>query len=120
MKRLIGILLMAIFIAPSNAYAHTALVSSTPKNGAVLIKSPTTISLTFNEQLIKLGGKNVSRISLVDRSERQIKLGKVAVSKSRISAPLNQTLNTGSYTIKYRVVSADGHPVTGNLTFAIK
>ena len=120
MKRLFAALLLVNFLALSSAYAHTALVSSSPKNGAVLIKSPTSISITFNENLIKLGGKNPSRVSLADSKNSQVTLGKVAINKSRISAPITQMLSAGSYTIKYRVVSRDGHPVTGSIKFRVK
>ena len=120
MKRIIGALLLVIFLTPSSAYAHTALVSSSPKNGAVLTKSPSTISLTFTEELLRLSGKNVSRLSLIDSAKKQIALGKTTFNKATFSAKLKTTLIPGRYTVNYRVVSSDGHPVTGSIKFRIK
>ena len=120
MKRLLGILLLVIFLAPVNAFAHTALVSSSPKDRAVLSVSPTNISLTFNENLIKISGKNVSRLSLSDSTNKTIRLGKATLNKSKISAQVPSALSKGRYTITYRVVSADGHPVTGTIQFSVK
>ena len=119
MKRIFGALLLVIFLAPSSAYAHTALVSSSPKNGAVLTKSPSTISLTFTEELLRLSGKNVSRLSLIDSAKKQIALGKTTFNKATISAKLKTALIPGRYIVSYRVVSGDGHPVSGSFKFSV-
>ena len=120
MKRLFGALLLVIFLTPINAYAHSTLVTSNPKSGAVLSKSPNSISLTFNENLIKIAGKNVSRLSLTDSNNSVIKLGKATINKSRITAKINSALGKGNYKIRYRVVSSDGHPISGTIEFRIK
>ena len=120
MKRLIALLLMVILLTPTNSYAHTTLVSSSPKERAVLNTSPKTISLTFNENLIKISGKNISRISLLDSSKKPVALGKITLNRSKLTAPVQSILATGKYTIRYRVVSADGHPVTGTINFSVK
>ena len=120
MKRIFGSLLLVIFLAPINAYAHSTLVTSNPKSGAVLSKSPNSLALTFNENLIKIAGKNVSRVSLTDSNNAVIKLGKTTISKSRITAKITSALKSGNYKISYRVVSNDGHPVSGTIEFRIK
>ena len=120
MKRIFGALLLVIFLAPINAYAHSTLVASNPKNGETLTKTPNLISLTFNENLIKISGKNVSRVSLIDSNNSVIKLGKTTINKSRITAKIISALKSGNYKIRFRVVSSDGHPISGVIKFSIK
>ena len=120
MKRIFGALLLVIFLAPISSYAHSTLVTSNPKSGAALSKSPNSISLTFNENLIKIAGKNVSRLSLTDSNNSVIKLGKTNINKSRITAKIISALKSGNYKIRFRVVSSDGHPISGAIKFSIK
>ena len=116
MKRLIAITTGLLLLATPIANAHTALVSSNPKSNAMLTKSPTSISITFNEDLIKISGKNVSKISL-SSTLGAIKLGPITINKGTISAPIIKTLPASKYKVTYRVVSADGHPVSGSFNF---
>jgi copper resistance protein C len=116
MKRLIALATGLLLLATPIANAHTTLVSSSPKSNAMLTKSPTSISITFDDPLIKISGKNVSKISL-SSTLGAINLGPTAINKGTISAPIIKSLSAGKYTVKYRVVSADGHPVSGSFNF---
>ena len=116
MKRLIALATGLLLLATPIANAHTTLVSSNPKSNAMLTKSPTSISITFDDPLIKISGKNVSKISLSSTSGA-IKLGPTTINKGTISAPIIKTLPASKYTVSYRVVSADGHPVSGSFNF---
>jgi len=98
------------------ANAHTSLVSSNPKSNAMLMESPKSISITFNEDLIKISGKNVSKISL-SNTIGNVKLGAITINKGTITAKLLKTLPVSKYKVTYRVVSADGHPVSGSYNF---
>lgn len=98
------------------ANAHTSLVSSNPKSNAMLMASPKSISITFNEDLIKISGKNVSKISL-SNTIGNVKLGAITINKGTITAKLLKTLPVSKYKVTYRVVSADGHPVSGSFNF---
>jgi methionine-rich copper-binding protein CopC len=116
MKRIIALATGLLLLSSPAAQAHTALVSSNPMSNAMLTKSPANISLTFNEDLIKISGKNVSKLSL-SNTLGEIKLGAVDVTKSVISAKILKTLPASKYKVTYRVVSADGHPVSGSFNF---
>ena len=98
------------------ANAHTSLVSSNPKSNAMLMESPKSISITFNEDLIRISGKNVSKISL-SNTIGNVKLGAITINKGTITAKLLKTLPVSKYKVTYRVVSADGHPVSGSYNF---
>ena len=103
------------------AQGHSSLVSSTPRNGAVVKTFPTTLSLTFNEEILQLAGKEPSRVQLFSPSQRRISLGKTVIVREVLTAAVSGAKReSGRYRLSYRVVSADGHVITGALTFTYK
>ena len=118
--KLIAFAAMLLLMGTPVASAHTALVSSSPANNANLHKFPKSISLTFNENLIKISDKNVSKISIAKPDGTSLKVNALKLNKSVISVDVLDT-NTpkGIYKVTYRVVSGDGHPVSGTITFKL-
>ena len=104
--------------APLAAQAHTALVSSNPADKTTVATMPTEVSLTFNEALMSLGGKQLSKFSIHDPKHHELKLGKFKVTGTTISATIKpENFKAGTYKVYYRVISADGHPVSGIISF---
>ena len=122
MKRLIvittGLFLTIILGSMPSASAHTALVSSNPKSGAMLHSSPKYISLTFNEELVSIAGKDVNKIRLFNAKGKEIKLPKSQVIHKDIVVAVSK-LPASRYKVTYRVVSADGHPISGSFSFHV-
>ena len=119
MKRLLVLATtFAIFSAPV-ANAHTSLVSTNPAKNAVLHASPKSITLTFNDPLIKIAGKNISWIKLNNSKGSGLFLRGAIVLKNKITLDL-PTLAADKYKVSYRVVSNDGHPVSGSYFFTVK
>ncbi|MFM8620970.1 MAG: copper resistance protein CopC [Candidatus Nanopelagicaceae bacterium] len=116
MKRLIVLVTGLLLIAAPVANAHTALVSSNPKSNAMLKASPKYISITFNEELIEIAGKPVSKISLFNAKGKEIKLPNAQIVHKDIVVAVSK-LPPSKYKVVYRVVSADGHPVSGSFYF---
>lgn len=96
------------------ASAHAQLLSTTPEDGAVLEQAPTEVVLRFNETVRLLDGS----IRLFPGDETPIVLD-AHVKDTEVIAPLPDGLGNGRYALSYRVVSADGHPVTGAISFVI-
>ena len=121
MKRVLLGAIAIILITSPMAQAHSRVVSSNPAAGSTITKMPAAISLTANEELVKLNGKEISKISLIAPDKSSVKLGAISANKLTISAPiLQKSFKSGAYTINYRIISADGHPVSGNFTFTLK
>ena len=102
------------------SWAHAELESSTPADASVASAMPTTISLTFNEELLALGEAKVNTIALIDPSGGEVLLATPKIEGSTISADIESHAGDflpGRYQLTYRVVSADGHPVNGKITF---
>ncbi|GAA3930177.1 copper resistance protein CopC [Actinomadura viridis] len=95
------------------ASAHTALKSSDPKDGAE-IASPSEIVLTYNENV------RVPRVALTGPDGNRYEAGAAKAVDTKVTQPVNGTLPNGTYTVGWRVVSVDGHPVTGTFKFTVK
>jgi hypothetical protein len=118
----------AIFAAASTliaaaAFAHPALVSSTPQDksqGA----SPEKIELTFTETLsTQFSGANLVMTSMPGMANHTMKIKATvapgADGKTMVVTPSNP-LTTGSYRVEWRAVSADTHPIKGSISFDVK
>lgn len=98
------------------ALAHTALISSDPADGARLDAAPSTVTLTFNEPLQDAG---VNQIAVTGPDGGQWIEGQVEVRDNVATTRLRAPGPAGEYTIGFRVLSADGHPVADELTFTL-
>jgi len=113
-----SLFLTTLSIAPS--HGHSALVTSAPKADVILNLAPRSVTLTFNEEILELKGKQISSVSLATVAGRKIALSKPQISANRLIARITSpTLKSGKYQISYRVVSADGHVITGGYTFTV-
>lgn len=109
------LILTTLFFAAPSAMAHTGLESSTPKEGAALSAAPTEVVLNFDEELLENTVKVVAHLA----GEKTNVLDDVAEANGKtVNVPWPQNLAGGTYEVAYRIVSADGHPVTGTLTFS--
>jgi methionine-rich copper-binding protein CopC len=117
-KRLLGAWVLGLALVPTAAPAHAVLVKSVPAQRSSLTESPPRVELWFNERLEPA----YSRASVTDEAGTQIDLRDALVSKEdarRLSLSL-PPLRPGRYSVKFRVLSVDGHVVESNLTFTVK
>lgn len=113
---LVIVLLSLLAGAPTGA-AHAQLKSSNPADGAQLKSPPKQVTLEFGEP-VDAGFATVTVLGPDGRSHWEA--GKVQASGAKVSAPLRPLGPKGRYVIKYRVLSADGHPVSGSVTFRLQ
>ncbi|WP_133249817.1 copper resistance protein CopC [Brachybacterium endophyticum] len=109
---LLGLLLLLTGATP--ALAHAQLEDSTPGDGAVVSDAPRQATLTFDEHVRPVTGAT----SLIRPDGSSTALAPHARDDSVVT-DLPDDLPKGSYTLTYRVVSADGHPVAGAVTFSV-
>lgn len=105
-----------VLVAHGAALAHAALRSSDPSAGSVLTAPPTRIRLVFSEAL----ETSLSTVSLVLPDGRQMALAARADSSDRkiLIAPVNG-LAAGTYHVRWRAVSDDGHASSGSFEFQV-
>jgi methionine-rich copper-binding protein CopC len=106
-------LLALVFSLPA-ANAHSQLASSTPADGAVLDAAPDLVTLVFNEDLLP----DANTMAIVDASGNVVSSTPVQPVGPQVSIPWPQDLPAGEYQVSYRVVSGDGHPVLGAISFS--
>ncbi|WGD36956.1 copper resistance protein CopC [Lysinibacter sp. HNR] len=111
---LLGYALVVAGTGASPAFAHAELLGTTPEDGAVFEQAPTTVELRFNETVQAINGAT----RLIADGKDPVALDARAVD-SVVSAPLPDSLPDGTYVLSYRIVSADGHPVSGAITFYV-
>ena len=117
---LVCVLIFIPILNSPAAQAHATLVRTFPTKGAIVLTSTNRVSMLFGEDILVIKGKNPNSISVTDSKGKKVSTGVAVVSGTKISNALKSPLAAGKYTAKYRVVSADGHVVSGSYTFSVK
>ncbi|MFD7436859.1 copper resistance CopC/CopD family protein [Streptomyces sp. NPDC059861] len=100
------------------ASAHAALGRTDPGDGAVLDSAPRHLTLTFTESV----GLLDDSVRVIDPENRPVDTGGAAHPGDRadtVRVGLPTGLADGTYTVAWRVVSADSHPVSGAFIFSV-
>jgi copper resistance protein C len=95
------------------AAAHDAAESSTPAGGATVAAPPEQVSVTFSNNPLGIG----SSFSIKDASGAEWADGPVNIVDNVASQKLKAGGPAGQYTVAWRVVSSDSHPIEGTFTF---
>ena len=111
----VALALGAALAVGSAASAHDQVISTDPAEGEVLAVAPSQISMRFTAELIQMG----AIVFVVDGSERDWAAGEPTVDGSELVQPLESGMPDGSYQVRWQVVSADGHPISGFFDFAV-
>ena len=113
---LITVMVALALTAISTQLAHgdAALQSSSPAAVTVLTSRPTQIELTFNEEPLTIGTQ-----ILVEGPDGSAIDGDLEVDATTVRQPLKADLPDGDYTVEWRIVSGDRHPVNDTYTFTI-
>jgi len=85
----------------------------TPIDGSTVSSAPTQVVLTFDEAVEKVG----DGVVVTAPSGARVGSGAPVVDGSTLTQQLTPLAEPGRYTVAFRVVSDDGHPVTGTQTF---
>lgn len=115
---LFAALTVAGALSPSAAPAHSVLVRSEPGRNATVIRPPERVKLWFSERIEPAYAK----VSVWSEAGRQMDAGDAEVAPDdpallSVSAP---GLGPGRYTVRFRVLSVDGHIVESSFAFTVK
>lgn len=95
------------------AAAHDAAESSSPAQGASVAVVPDKVSVTFNNNPLGIG----SSFSIRDAAGAEWADGPVEIVDNVASQKLKAGAPAGQYTVAWRVVSSDSHPIEGTFSF---
>ncbi|MEU3278206.1 copper resistance CopC/CopD family protein [Streptomyces antibioticus] len=115
---LLGTVLVLLLLGGGPASAHAALRGTDPADGSVVKTSPRAITLTFTESV----GLLDDSFRVLDPDNQRVRTGKAGHTEGRadtVSVALPEKLGTGTFTVAWRVVSEDSHPVSGAFTFSV-
>jgi methionine-rich copper-binding protein CopC len=105
---------LLIAVGTSVVQAHAALTSSNPEDGSTLSAPPTVIDLTFNEELLP----DTVEIAVTTEAAGLIAGIEFTTAGPTVQVTWPQDLPDDTYQVAYRVVSNDGHPITGAISFS--
>jgi methionine-rich copper-binding protein CopC len=109
-------LALVAVLGAAPATAHSVLLQTSPARGATVASAPDSVALTFNE--MPQGEFSTIHVTGPDGQRRDN--GHVQVVNDVVTEPLGGTRPAGRYVVDWRVVSADGHPVSGEFAFTAR
>lgn len=110
---LLVVLLVALLAPAAPAQAHDTLLGSRPAAGAVVATAPTSVELLFAAEVAPYAPV----IVVTGPSGATVQSGPAQADGTQVAQPLEPLRETGEYVVTYRVVSGDGHPVSGTFSF---
>ncbi|GAB3555727.1 copper resistance CopC family protein [Spelaeicoccus albus] len=112
------IALLTIVLAFSGvtaASAHNVLESTAPQDGASVSTVPHRVVLTFDQP-----SESIGTTIAVKGPDGPATVSKAKLVNNTVAVVVGGKLPAGSYTVNWRVTSADGHPVSGSFDFTAK
>ena len=107
---------LALMSLAGPASAHARLVSTTPPGGATVDEAPERVRLNFSERI----EANFAGIQVFDVDRERVDAGDARVEGDNVSLALQPLTKPGRYTVVFRIISGDGHPVKSQFTFTYK
>jgi methionine-rich copper-binding protein CopC len=101
------------------ATAHEQLVDQEPKPGQTLEAGIAEVKLSFSDDLISLENSAGSEIVILDSNQNPVNNG-CAVIEGRTAIARADIDKPGTYQVGWRVVSGDGHPISGSFSFVVE
>ena len=112
-------LVTSVTLTALPATSHEQLVNQEPKSGQVLEAGIAEVRLSFSDDLISLDNSAGSEIVILDENQNPVNNGcavidaRTAIARADIDTP-------GTYQVGWRVVSGDGHPISGSFSFVVE
>ncbi|WP_336775199.1 copper resistance CopC family protein [Paenibacillus sp. MMO-58] len=113
-KVLVFLALIMLFVFPQLSYAHTKMESSIPESNATVQESLSEITMQFNTDVASL-----STLKLLNGKGEEIKGIEIQINDKQMKGVLNEPLPNDTYTVKWKIVGGDGHPIEGDYSFLV-
>lgn len=97
------------------ASAHSALLSMSPAAGSTVTRAPTQVVLTFNEAI----SASFATVTVTGQDGDPVSSGRPVVSGKTVTQQLAD-IGSGRYSVAFRVVSEDGHPISDKAHFTVR
>jgi methionine-rich copper-binding protein CopC len=112
------LLIIALWFLPTGAWAHAYLEKAIPAQRAVVFAPPANVQLFFSERL----EPKFCTVTVTDATGKSVDNGDLKVAEDnpkQLTIGL-KPLSAGVYTVKFRVLSVDGHVVSNQFAFTVR
>ncbi|UJF25506.1 copper resistance CopC family protein [Planococcus sp. 107-1] len=114
MKKILLLTLFILLLSSAVVSAHTALEESSPVDGETVAEEPREIVLEFNTSL-----EEASSFTVENAEGEEIPFG-VTIEDQKMIGTLGAAMADGEYTVNWKIIGADGHPIEGTYAFTVK
>lgn len=104
-----------VWTGASPAQAHSELTSSTPAAKARLSAAPATVTLVFSDKV----EPRFTNVALTVGTTKAVAVKSTVDGKTVTATIPEDERGPGAWKVSYRVVSADGHPISGTIAFTV-
>lgn len=111
----LGIAAAGMLSASPAALAHDHLVTTSPRDGSRVAALPNALVMTFEEPLTR----GYTKVRVTDPQGEVVSPPSPTTNGSIVTVPLARDTAAGPYRVVWSVLSDDGHPVSGVLTFSV-
>ena len=119
LKSSLALALLATVVFTFPAKGHDLLIDIEPASGAVLTEGSFEAKLTFNNPLLVVEGETNAELSTKPVGSYDWVPHEIAVMDSVLTAQINLS-ESGDYDLRWKVVSSDGHPISGESIFTLE
>ncbi|TFU34142.1 copper resistance protein CopC [Microbacterium paludicola] len=113
------LVMLGVFATTAPASAHDRLLTSDPSDGSTVQSMPDEITLTFDAAVQSIT-ENDTYINVLAPSGENLSTGAESIDGAIIRQQLSPATEAGAYTVEWRAVSSDSHPISGTYTFTVE
>ncbi|MFF0826336.1 copper resistance protein CopC [Brevibacillus sp. NPDC003359] len=113
-KYILFFVVCTLFLFSQSVVAHTGLETSSPQDKQT-VEEVKEIVLEFNTKV-----EQKSTYSLANEKGETIDIGSIQIDGKTMKSEVVDTLEDGSYTVNWKIVGIDGHPMNGKFSFTVK
>ena len=108
---------LCLILSSPTSFAHGQIVTSYPLMDSVSSPTPSQVWIEFDGELQLIEGEVVNTLKVTDSTGLVVSSEEAVIEGSKISTQVSDQSVGGVFTVQYRIVSEDGHPVEGSYTF---
>jgi copper transport protein len=113
--RALAVLVVVALAVPATAAAHARLVRTVPADGSTLTRAPRVVLVEFDDTVRAAQGN----AAVANDSRRSVLAAPARTRGRTLQLPLAPGLRVGAYTVRWSIVSEDGHKEEGLVAFAV-
>ncbi len=108
---------LCLILSSPTSFAHGQIVTTYPLMDSVSSPTPSQVWIEFDGELQLIECEVVNTLKVIDSTGLVVSSEEAVIEGAKISTQVSDQSVGGVFTVQYRIVSEDGHPVEGSYTF---